>query len=297
MLMTTQPKAAERRTGNRALRRFGRHRLAVISLAILLLLCLVAVLAPLLAPYNPYDLATSASGNIQFASPPSAEFWLGTDSLGRDLLSRLIYGTRISLTIGLSSALIALVVGATLGIIAGYRGGLTDTLLSRFTDAVAAFPSLFLILTISSFVKPSIFNVVAIIGLLSWVPTFRLMRGEALKLKRLEFVEAAGALGAGESRIMWRHILPNAVAPIIVQATLGVAEAILTESALSFLGLGVQQPIASWGNMLSDARDITVLQSQPWLWLPPGAAILITVLAINFLGDGLRDTLNPRDKH
>ncbi|MBB6097076.1 peptide/nickel transport system permease protein [Deinobacterium chartae] len=295
--MTTQPKAAERRTGNRALRRFGRHRLAVISLAILLLLCLVAVLAPLLAPYNPYDLATSASGNIQFASPPSAEFWLGTDSLGRDLLSRLIYGTRISLTIGLSSALIALVVGATLGIIAGYRGGLTDTLLSRFTDAVAAFPSLFLILTISSFVKPSIFNVVAIIGLLSWVPTFRLMRGEALKLKRLEFVEAAGALGAGESRIMWRHILPNAVAPIIVQATLGVAEAILTESALSFLGLGVQQPIASWGNMLSDARDITVLQSQPWLWLPPGAAILITVLAINFLGDGLRDTLNPRDKH
>ncbi len=285
-----------RRPKGRAAGRFTRHRLAVLSLVVLIALVLIGVFAPVLAPYDPYNLATSPSGNIQFASPPSREFWLGTDALGRDVLSRLMFGTRVSLTIGISAALLALVIGAVLGVIAGFRGGWTDVILSRFTDAVAAFPSLFLVLTISSFVKPSLFNTVAVIGLLSWVPTYRLMRGETLKLRHQEYVEAAGALGAGDPRIMFRHILPNAAAPIIVQTTLGVAEAILTESALSFLGLGVQQPVASWGNMLSDARTITVLQSQPWLWLPAGGAILITVLAINFLGDGLRDTFNPREK-
>ncbi|GAA3994538.1 ABC transporter permease [Deinococcus rubellus] len=276
--------------------RFTRHRLAFISLLVLALLVLVGLAAPLLAPYDPYNLATSPSGNILFASPPSREFWLGTDALGRDVLSRLIFGTRVSLTIGISAAALALVIGVVLGVIAGFRGHLTDTLLSRFTDAVAAFPSLFLILTVSSFVKPSLITTVAIIGLLSWVPTYRLMRGETLKLRHLDYVEAAGALGAGDPRLMFRHILPNAAAPIIVQTTLGVADAILTESALSFLGLGVQQPVASWGNMLADARTITVLQSQPWLWLPPGLAILVTLLAINFLGDGLRDTFNPRER-
>lgn len=285
-----------RSVGARSLGRFTQHRLALVSVVVLALLIMVGVFAPLLAPYDPYNLATSPSGNIQFASPPSAEFWLGTDTLGRDVLSRLMFGTRVSLTIGISAALLALVIGVVLGVVAGFRGGWTDTLLSRFTDAVAAFPSLFLILTVSSFVTPSLFTTVTVIGLLSWVPTFRLMRGETLKLRHLEYVEAASALGARDPRLMFRHILPNAAAPIIVQTTLGVAEAILTESALSFLGLGVQQPVASWGNMLSDARTITVLQSQPWLWLPSGAAILITVLAINFLGDGLRDTFNPR-KH
>ena len=278
------------------LQRLLRHRLAFASLLVLVALVLVGLAAPLLAPYDPYNLATSPSGTILFASPPSREFWLGTDALGRDVLSRLIFGTRVSLTIGISAALLALVIGVTLGVIAGFRGHLTDTLLSRFTDAVAAFPSLFLILTVSSFVKPSLITTVAIIGLLSWVPTYRLMRGETLKLRHLDFVEAAGALGAGDARLMFRHVLPNAAAPIIVQTTLGVADAVLTESALSFLGLGVQQPVASWGNMLADARTITVLQSQPWLWLPPGLAILVTLLAINFLGDGLRDTFNPRER-
>lgn len=275
--------------------RFARHRLALPSLVLLVSLVFVGVAAPWIAPHNPYELATSTEGNIYFGSPPSREFWLGTDPVGRDVLSRLIFGTRVSLGIGISASLIALAIGTLLGVTAGYWGGWTDTLLSRFTDAVAAFPSLFLILTISSFVKPSLFNVVAVIGLLSWVPTFRLMRAETLKLRHQDFVEAAGALGGGDARIMLRHILPNAAAPIIVQTTLGVAEAILTESALSFLGLGVQQPIASWGSMLSDARTITVLESQPWLWLPAGFAILSTVLAINFLGDGLGDSLNPRE--
>src|SRR5690606_11888012 len=173
-------------------------------------------------------------------------------------------------------------------------GGWVDRVISRFADAVSTFPALFLILTIASFVPPNIFNVIAIIGFLSWMPSFRLMRAEGLKLRSQNFVEAAGALGAGDVRIMARHLIPNAIGPIVVQATLGVAEAILTESALSFLGLGVQPPIASWGNMLADARSITVLQSQPWLWLPPGLAIFVTVLAINFFGDGLRDALNPR---
>jgi peptide/nickel transport system permease protein len=283
------------KTRGRAWVRFLQHRLALPSLLLLLAYAFIGAAAPWVAPHDPYTLATSAEGNIYFESPPSREFWLGTDAIGRDVLSRLIYGTRISLAIGLSASLLALVVGSFLGIVAGYRGGVTDTLLSRFTDAVAAFPSLFLILTISSFVSPSLFNVVAVIGLLSWVPTFRLMRAETLKLRRQDFVEAAGALGSGDAQIMARHILPNAVAPIIVQTTLGVAEAILTESALSFLGLGVQQPLASWGTMLADARTITVLQGQPWLWLPAGFAILSTVLAINFLGDGLRDSLNPRE--
>lgn len=283
------------KTRGRAWVRFLQHRLALPSLLLLLAYAFIGAAAPWVAPHDPYTLATSAEGNIYFESPPSREFWLGTDAIGRDVLSRLIYGTRISLAIGLSASLLALVVGSFLGIVAGYRGGVTDTLLSRFTDAVAAFPSLFLILTISSFVSPSLFNVVAVIGLLSWVPTYRLMRAETLKLRRQDFVEAAGALGSSDAQIMARHILPNAVAPIIVQTTLGVAEAILTESALSFLGLGVQQPLASWGTMLADARTITVLQGQPWLWLPAGFAILSTVLAINFLGDGLRDSLNPRE--
>lgn len=295
MSLTSPVLATPSKTRGRAWTRFLRHRLALPSLLLLVALAFIGVAAPWVAPHDPYNLATSAEGNIYFESPPSSEFRLGTDAVGRDVLSRLIYGTRISLAIGLSASLLALVVGTSLGVLAGYRGGITDTLLSRMTDAVAAFPSLFLILTISSFVSPSLFNVVAVIGFLSWVPTFRLMRAETLKLRRQEFVEAAGALGSKDTWIMARHILPNAVAPIIVQTTLGVADAILTESALSFLGLGVQQPLASWGTMLADARTITVLQSQPWLWLPAGFAILSTVLAINFLGDGLRDSLNPRE--
>ncbi len=279
---------------NRALRQFLSHRVAVLSTSILVLLMFTAIFAPWLAPYDPYELAMSDTGMLEFEAPPSQTFLLGTDAIGRDVLSRLIFGGRISLTIGLVSASISILLGSILGVLAGYFGHWTDIFLSRFADAVSTFPALFLILTVSSFVRPSIFNVMAVIGLLSWMPTFRLMRAEVLRLKHVDFVEGAHALGANSFRIMLLHLIPNALAPIIVQATLGVAEAILTESALSFLGLGVQQPIASWGNMLADARSLTVLQSQPWLWLPPGLAIFITVLAINFMGDGLRDALNPR---
>lgn len=278
----------------RAWRAFRRHRPALVSTVVVLILLVVAVFAPSLAPHDPYDLAIGPEGEIAFAAPPSGAFPLGTDSVGRDVASRLIYGGRISITIGLVAALVAISVGTLLGATAGYLGGTTDRVLSRFADAVATFPALFLILTISSFVGPSIVNVIAIIGFLSWMPSYRLMRAEVLKLRETAYVEAARALGARGGRVMAWHLIPNAIPPIVVQATLGVAEAILTESALSFLGLGVQPPVASWGNMLADARSINVLRSQPWLWLPPGAAIFVTVLAINFLGDGLRDALNPR---
>lgn len=287
------PAASRATTGPRAWRQFRRHRLAVVAAMLLVVLALLALLAPVIAPYDPYDLAIGPDGQIAFAAPPSGAFPLGTDAVGRDVLSRLTYGGRVSLTIGLVAALVAITVGSVLGAIAGHFGGGVDRVVSRFADAVSTFPALFLILTISSFVPPSIFNVIAIIGFLSWMPAFRLMRAEVLKLRTTNFVEAASALGAGDVRIMGIHLVPNAIGPIVVQATLGVAEAILTESALSFLGLGVQPPIASWGNMLADARSITVLQSQPWLWLPPGLAIFVTVLSINYLGDGLRETIDP----
>ncbi len=292
--MTVATQKLKPRATNRALKQFMSHRAAVISAILLVILIFSAIFAPWLAPYDPYELAMTETGMLEFEAPPSRTFLLGTDAIGRDVLSRLIFGGRISLTIGLVSASISILLGSILGVLAGYFGHWTDILLSRFADAVSTFPALFLILTVSSFVRPSIFNVMAVIGLLSWMPTFRLMRAEVLRLKNVDFVEGAQALGANSFRIMLLHLIPNAVAPIIVQATLGVAEAILTESALSFLGLGVQQPIASWGNMLADARSLTVLQSQLWLWLPPGLAIFMTVLAINFMGDGLRDALNPR---
>jgi peptide/nickel transport system permease protein len=283
-----------RRPAGRAWRAFRRHRLAVVSGVVLALLLIAAIFATWLAPHDPYDLAIGPNGEIAFAAPPDATFPLGTDAVGRDVASRLIYGGRVSITIGLIAALVAISFGSLLGVVAGWFGGWTDRVVSRFADAVATFPALFLILTISSFVAPSIVNVIVIIGFLSWMPSFRLMRAEVLKLRGAAYVEAARGLGARDGRIMLRHLIPNAFPPIVVQATLGVAEAILTESALSFLGLGVQPPIASWGNMLADARSVTVLRSQPWLWLPPGAAIFVTVLAINFLGDGLRDAVNPR---
>ncbi len=277
----------------RSFRIFARHRPAFVSAAVLAMLVVTAILAPWLAPHDPYDLAIGPEGQIAFAASPSATFPLGTDLVGRDVLSRLLFGGRVSLTIGLVAATVAILVGSALGLLAGWFGGWTDRIIARFADTVSTFPALFLILTISSFVAPSIFNVVAIIGFLSWMPAFRLMRAEVLKLRTMAFVESARAMGAGSVRVMLRHLAPNAAGPLVVQATLGVAEAILTESALSFLGLGVQPPIASWGNMLADARSITVLESQPWLWLPPGLAIFATVLAINFLGDGLRDVLQP----
>lgn len=274
-----------------AWRRFRRSPRAMVGLFILLIVALVAIFAPHLS-LHPQDQV-----NMLVAErPPSGEYWLGTDELGRDVFARLLYGGRISLTVGLVAVGIYLMVGILLGSIAGYYGGWIDNLIMRFTDVILVLPFFPLALTMAVVLKPSIYNTMIILGLLGWTLICRLVRGEFLTLRSRDFVEAAKAEGASDLRIIFGHILPNALAPLIVAATLGVGDAILAEAGLSFLGFGVQQPTPSWGNMLSSAISLKVLVLQPWLWIPPGLMIFIAVLAVNLVGDGLRDALDPRLK-
>jgi peptide/nickel transport system permease protein len=272
-----------------ALRRFARHRQAVIGLAILAAIGMTALAAPLLAPFAPTTIDAAA-----FQAGPSRLHVLGTDSVGRDVLSRLIYAARVSLTVGLLAVAMYAAIGTTVGALAGYHGGALDVLLSRLMDIVLSFPPLIIILfAVSVFGRPSLWNVIIVLGLLGWPAVARLVRGQLLALRDQEFVQAARASGASDVRVIGRHLLPNALAPVLVAATFGTANAILVEAALSFLGMGVQPPTSSWGNMLTDAQSLTVLERMSWLWLPPGFMILISVLAINFVGDGLRDALDP----
>lgn len=250
---------------------------------------LLAILADLVAPYEPdaVDLRAALRG-------PEDAYLLGTDRFGRDVLSRLIHASRVSLSVGVVAVSIYVTIGTVLGGVAGFYRGFIDSVLMRLTDMVMSFPALMLILVIVGLVGPSIYNVMVVIGLLGWPPVARLVRADFLSLRERDFVLAARAIGATGSRIMLRHMLPNTVGVVMVAATFGMAHAILIEAALSFLGFGVQPPTASWGNMLIDAQSLTILESMPWLWLPPGFMILISVLAINFAGDGLRDALDPR---
>ena len=273
----------------RALRRFLRHKLALGGTIVLVALILSAIFAPFVAGKDPYKIDLA-----HFREAPSAAHWLGTDAAGRDVYARLVYATRISLSVGLVSVGISVFIGTVLGAVAGYYGGWVDTLLMRITDIFLCFPSLVIILVVVALVGPSIYNVMAVIGLLSWPSVSRLVRGQFLSIRQVDFVTAARCLGAYDRQIIFKHIFPSALSPIIVNATFGIAYAILTEAGLSFLGLGVQPPTASWGNMLLDAQSLTILENMPWLWAPPGFAILITVLVINFIGDGLRDALDPR---
>ena len=275
--------------GKLAFKRFRKHFLAKLGTGILLTILLVAVFAPYIMPKDPFRMNLRAS-----KKPPSAEHLLGTDSTGRDVLSRLISASRVSMMVGVGAVAIYLVIGVTLGAIAGYYGGITDMALCRFADAVLCFPSLIIVLVVVSVIGPSTANVVLAIGLLRWPQIMRIIRGEFLSLRERPFVRAAVSIGARPARIITRHLLPNTVAPLSVAATFGVAQAILLEAGLSFLGAGVQPPNASWGNMLLEARSITVLSTMPWLWLPPGLMIVLAVLAINFVGDGLRDALDTR---
>jgi peptide/nickel transport system permease protein len=272
------------------IRRFRRHKLAVAGLVLVVLLVLVALLAPVIAPYNPNEIGT------EFQAPPSAAHVIGTDALGRDVLSRLIYGTRISLSVGVVSVSLYVAIGIILGAVAGYYGGIIDVIIMRISDMVMSFPSLMLILVVVSLIGPSIYNVMLVLGLLGWPQVTRIVRGEFLKLRGQDFVQAGRALGAPDARLIFRHLLPNALSPVLVAATFGTAVAILSEAALSFLGMGVQPPTASWGNMLTDAQSLSILESMPWLWVPAGGAIFLSVLCINFVGDGLRDALDPRLK-
>lgn len=279
-----------------AWRRFKKNKLALFGLGFICLLIIVSILAPVFSTYNPYISIKNSAGGLDILAKPSSKFLFGTDSLGRDIFSRIIYAGRISISVGIVSVTISTVVGIFLGSIAGYFGGWVDTLIMRIVDVVYCFPVLFLIITVSTLLKPSIFNVMIIIGLVNWTNTARLVRGEILRVREFEFIQAAKSLGVSDSIIIIEHILPNILAPILVQATLQTAQAILTEASLSFLGVGVQQPLPSWGNMLNEAMSIMILRFKPWVWLPPGTAILLTVLSINFIGDGLRDAFDPKLK-
>ncbi|GGL82772.1 peptide ABC transporter permease [Deinococcus aerolatus] len=270
--------------------RFLKHKLAVLGLVVLILLGLSAIFAPLIAPYTFDGQDVSIMGQPQ---PPSAKHWMGTDQLGRDAFTRVLYGARISLMVGLFSALLATFLGTLIGALSGYYRGWTDTVLMRITDVVLCIPLLPLIILLSGILRPSVTLLILIVGSLSWMGTARLVRSQFLSLREREFVEASRALGGGDNRVMFRHILPNALGPIIVSTTLSVGGTIMLESALSFLGLGVQPPTPTWGNLLNYASQW--LTAAPWLAVFPGLMILITVLAVNFLGDGLRDAFDPRN--
>jgi len=253
-------------------RRFKRNRLATFGAAVLVIMAFMAVLAPVLSPHDPYVSNRNELGAYDVYANPSLKHLLGTDSVGRDVLSRLIYAGRVSLSVGVVAVAISTLIGITIGSIAGFFGGLVDSILMRFTDVVICFPVIFLVITVSTMFPPSIYNVMIVIGAVTWTSTARLVRGEFLRLREMEFVESAHALGAGNARIILRHMLTNAFAPITVAATLGIARAILTEAGLSFLGVGVQQPIASWGNMLNEAparpghSPRSPVHQLPWRW-------------------------------
>ena len=268
--------------------RFFKHKLAVIGLIMFSLIVLMAIFAPVIAPQDPFEIT------YEFEAKPSAEHPLGTDQVGRDVLSRLIYASRISLSVGLGAVSIYVVIGTILGAIAGYAGKWADMLIMRITDVFMSFPFLMVILVLVSVMGPSLFNIILVLGLLGWPPIARLVRGSVLSLKEMDYVKAGVALGYTAPKILLNHILPNALAPILVNATFGIAYAIIMEASLSFLGMGVQPPTASWGNMLTEAQSLTVLAGQPWLWVPPGLLILLAVLSINFMGDGLRDAVDPK---
>jgi peptide/nickel transport system permease protein len=267
--------------------RFLKNKMAVAGSLVVLLLFAVSLLAPWIAPYDPSRIDLT-----QVLVAPSSAHPFGTDQLGRDVLSRMIWGARISLKVGFVATGIAILLGAILGAVSGYYGRWVDAVIMRFVDIMLCFPAFFLILAVIAILEPSIWNIMVIIGLTGWMGITRLVRADFISLKERDFVLAARVIGASDLRIIFVHILPNAMASILVAATLGIAGAILTESALSFLGIGVQPPMPSWGNILTAGKDN--IDIAWWLSLYPGLAILITVLGYNLLGEGIRDSLDPR---
>jgi len=289
-----QPLTAKNRVtspSKQILRRFFRHRLAVIGLVVFSIICLMALFAPVIAPYSPNEIDLRGR-NLG----PSWQHLFGTDRTGRDTFSRVVYAGRVSLSVGLASVVISVSVGALLGAVAGYFGGKVDSLIMRFTDVIMTFPPVIIILTVAAIAGPGVFKTILVIGLLNWPIPCRLVRAKFLALREQEFVLAARSLGVPPDRVIRRHLLPNAFDVLIVYASLGVANAILLEAGISFLGAGVQPPAPSWGNMLNVARNVNILEGYPWQWLPAGVAVVLTVLSVNFIGDGLRDAYDPRTK-
>ncbi|MGE8204846.1 oligopeptide ABC transporter permease [Heyndrickxia sp. NPDC080065] len=276
-----------------ALRRFLKNKLAVAGLIILLIIVLAVLCAPLFTNQIP-----TKSNLMLIESSSSAEHPLGTDSSGRDNLARLLYGGRISLIVGFSAMLFTLVIGVTLGSIAGYYGGKVDSIIMRIADIVLVLPFLVLVLTIVAILqKVTVSIFVTVIAITSWPNLARIIRGTYLSLREQEFVLGARAIGASDFRIIFKHFIPNAIGPIVVNATLMMATMIIVESALSFIGFGIPQPTPTWGNMISEAQSIRILRNHPEAWIPPGLAILLTVLCINFIGDGLRDAFDPKSNN
>jgi peptide/nickel transport system permease protein len=281
------PVARARRAG-RGLRRFARHRLALIGLATIVLLIVAAVAGPYVNPYDNLHIDILH----RFAPPFSGGHLLGTDQLGRDMLARLEMAGRISLIVGFAAMVLSVAFGTLVGVLAGYYGGIAGMALMRFVDAVLCFPSIFLLLALAAFVEPTLLTITVIIAATAWMEVARLVEAQIRALRDRDFAVAALALGAPDRMIMFQELIPNAIAPIVVAATLNVARAILLESYISFLGYGIQPPIPSWGNMLNNAQEY--LATAPWLAILPGAAITLAVTGFNFLGDGLRDALDPR---
>jgi len=273
------------------LRRFLKNKLAMIGFIFLTLFVLIAIFAPILTTY-----ARDSIDLMSIESYPSLKHLLGTDELGRDVFTRLLYGGRVSLGVAVSATVLQLFIGVTLGSISGFYGRWIDNVIMRLVDTVMCFPFFVIAITIAAVIGPSVWNIILIIGLLQWTGVARIVRAEILSLKQSEFIEAARAMGLSNFEIIFNHLLPNTLSPVIVNATLSVAHGILMEAGLSFLGLGVKQPQPSWGNILSAAQSMRVLQYEWWLWIPAGLLVFLSVLSINFVGDGLRDALDPKMK-
>jgi peptide/nickel transport system permease protein len=267
------------------------HKMAMVGLFVLVTEVILVIVLPFILNLNPYE-----SDYAAFYAAPNASHWLGTDAIGRDVFSRLIYGGRTSLLVGFVSTIISCLIGVPLGLIAGYFRGKAEIAIMRVADVFMSFPSIILILVLVAVLGPSIWSVTIVIGVLEWTQFARLIYANVLSVSEKEYVESARAIGTSDFKIITKYILPNSFAPILIAVTFQMASAILTESSLSFLGMGVQPPGASWGNMLYDAQSVTVLSKRLWIWLPPGLALLTTVLSINFLGDGIRDALDPKIK-
>lgn len=268
-------------------KRFKKHKLALVSFYFLLIVGIIVLLAPIIAPYNPNKVSSL------FGKAPSMKHWLGTDQIGRDVLSRLLFATRNSLFIGLAVTAISTIIGVVLGLISGYFGGWIDIVIMRITDIIMSFPYILLVLVAAAIFEPGFWNIIVILGFVNWPGVARLVRGNVLSLRETNFVKGSKVAGMSGVYIMFSEILPNTIAPVLVYATSVFALSILDEAALSFLGMGVQPPTASLGNMLNGAESITILTSKFWLWIPAGVVIILLVISINFVGDALRDAINP----
>ena len=271
-------------------RRFRRHRLALAGAVLVACILLLAIFVPILSPYDP-DQASAL-----FNKPPSAEHWLGTDAVGRDVFTRLFVAVRISLLVGVLATAISTAIGVTLGLLSGFFGGWVDMLIMRLTDVIMSFPYILLVLVAAAVFEPGLRNIIIILGFVDWPGIARLVRGNVLTLRETNFVRNSRLAGMPKRHILLKEILPNTMAPVLVYATSVLALSILDEASLSFIGMGVQPPTASLGNLLNNAQNLTILTSRPWLWVPPGAMILLLVVAINFIGDALRDAMDPTSR-